>query len=166
MTVWVSKDSFAVLGAGAGIGSATCRALSGAGAQVLCVDREPSLAEAIAAEVRGVPYAADVTQRSAMEGVMRTAREKLSAPLTGLVDIVGVSRRGTIAETDDAMWDHQLDTILRHAYLALQLGGAEIARAGGGAMVFVGSLSGRACQCVAYGAARRHSINDRGGAHG
>ena len=40
------------------------------------------------------------------------------------------------------MWDGQFDTVLRHAYLAIQLGGTEIARHGGGTMVFIGSLSG------------------------
>jgi NAD(P)-dependent dehydrogenase (short-subunit alcohol dehydrogenase family) len=122
----------------------------------LCVDREPKLAEAIAAEVGGVPFAADVTQRAEMEALIRTARTNLKAPLTGLVDIVGVSQRASIAETGDAMWNHQLDMILRHAYLAVQLGGAEIASAGGGTMVFVGSLSGyrNITNCMAYGTAK------------
>jgi NAD(P)-dependent dehydrogenase (short-subunit alcohol dehydrogenase family) len=134
--------AFVVLGAGAGIGSATSRALAGAGAHVLCVDREPALAEAIAAEVNGVAFAADVTRRVEMEAVFEAARERLSSPVTGLVDIVGISTYGSLTQISDETWDGQFDSVLRHAYLAIQLGGNAIAQNGGGTMVFIGSLSG------------------------
>lgn len=156
MTFGLDGRSFVVLGAGAGIGSATCRALAATGAQILCVDRDAGLAEAIARTVNGVPLAADVTERSQMESVFAAARTQLAAPLTGLVDIVGIAGFGTLTETDDATWDRQFDTVLRHAYLAIALGGEEIARSGGGTMVFIGSLSGyrSISNRGAYGAAK------------
>jgi NAD(P)-dependent dehydrogenase (short-subunit alcohol dehydrogenase family) len=144
-----------VLGAGAGIGAATCRALTGAGARVLCVDREAALADAIAAEVGGVAHTADVTRSAEVDGVFAAAAE-LGVPLHGVVDIVGVALTKPLRDTDEEAWDRQFDVVLRHAYLALRIGGAALADAGGGSMVFVGSLSGNAsiANQPAYGAAK------------
>jgi NAD(P)-dependent dehydrogenase (short-subunit alcohol dehydrogenase family) len=148
--------AFVVLGAGAGIGMATAQALAGAGAQVLCVDRDADLAAEVSHAVNGVPLAADVTQRSEMERIFACARTKLSAPLTGLVDIVGIASFGPLTGATDETWNEQFDTVLRHAYLAIQLGGEAIAQAGGGTMVFIGSLSGyrSISNRGAYGAAK------------
>jgi NAD(P)-dependent dehydrogenase (short-subunit alcohol dehydrogenase family) len=79
-----------------------------------------------------------------------------AGPVRGVVDIVGVASLGPLAALDDAGWDRQFDLVLRHAYLTLQIGGRAIAQAGGGAMVFVGSISGYAHADgeVAYGAAK------------
>ena len=49
---------FVVLGAGQGIGRQVSHALSQAGAQVFCVDRDIALAQSIAEEVSGVPFSA------------------------------------------------------------------------------------------------------------
>jgi len=85
-----------------------------------------------------------------------SAAARQAGPVRGVVDIVGVASLGPLAELDDAGWDRQFDLVLRHAYLALQIGGRTIAEAGGGVMVFVGSISGYAHADgeVAYGAAK------------
>jgi NAD(P)-dependent dehydrogenase (short-subunit alcohol dehydrogenase family) len=141
---------FAVLGGGNGIGRQVCHALAQAGARVLCVDREPDLAEAVAAEVDGEALAADVTQREELERVVA------AGSISGLVDIVGMPVLGPLAELDDEGWERQFDLVLRHAFLSLQIGGRAIAEAGGGAMVYVGSISGLAHVPgqAAYGAAK------------
>lgn len=54
-----SRGFAVVLGAGQGIGAATCRGLSGLGARLLCVDNDPARGEAVAREVNGVAIAAD-----------------------------------------------------------------------------------------------------------
>jgi NAD(P)-dependent dehydrogenase (short-subunit alcohol dehydrogenase family) len=51
----------------------------------------------------------------------------------------------------DASWNSQFDIVLRHAFLAIQIGGAALAQVGGGSMTFVGSISG--CVSVANQAA-------------
>ena len=60
---------FVVLGAGQGIGRQSAHALAQTGASVLCVDREIDLAKAVAEEIRGAAFAADVTTRAGVEAV-------------------------------------------------------------------------------------------------
>ena len=56
----------------------------------------------------------------------------------------------------DEDWDWHFDIVLRHAFLAMQIGGRALAAAGGGVMVFVASVSGitSAPRHAAYGAAK------------
>ena len=133
-----------LLGAGQGIGEATARALAQAGARVLCVDKEADLAAQVAHEVGGVACTADVTQRADMERVFATARDVLGG-VRGIVDIVGMAKLAPISGFTDADYEWQFDVVLRHAFLALQIGAPLIAESGGGAITFVGSISGSAC---------------------
>jgi NAD(P)-dependent dehydrogenase (short-subunit alcohol dehydrogenase family) len=132
---------FVVLGAGQGIGEQAVHALAQAGARVLCVDRDEQLARNIAETVGGVACAADVTARADMQRVFATARKSFGR-VHGVVDIIGVAGIKPLAEVDDAGWDAQFDIVLRHAWLAIQVGGEMMAADGGGSMAFVGSMSG------------------------
>jgi NAD(P)-dependent dehydrogenase (short-subunit alcohol dehydrogenase family) len=143
-----------VLGGGNGIGRQTCHALAQAGARVVCVDRDETRAAVVAREVDGIAHAADVTKRDDVERVFATARQH--GAVRGVVDIVGMPHLGPLANLDDQMWASQFDLVLTHAFLAVQIGGKAIADAGGGAMVFVASMSGltRIPGQVAYGTAK------------
>ena len=157
---------FVVLGGGQGIGRQTAHALAQAGARILCVDRDPELAEAIAAEVEGVACVADVTARADVERVFADAAGRFGDSLGGLVDIVGMADIRSIPDTDDASWNRNFDLNVRHAYLAMQIGARAMAK--GGSMVFVSSISGTHCieNEVSYGAAKaalNHLV--RGAAH-
>jgi NAD(P)-dependent dehydrogenase (short-subunit alcohol dehydrogenase family) len=147
----LSGRTFVVLGGGNGIGRQTCHALAQSGARVVCVDRDPSMAAAVAGEVGGVAMTGDVTSRADVERIFREA-----GTVTGVVDIVGMPHLGPLSELDDERWQSQLELVLTHAFLALQVGGRAIAEAGGGSMVFVGSMSGLAHVPgqAAYGAAK------------
>ena len=147
--------SFVVFGGGNGIGRQTCHALAQAGATVACVDRAPDLANIVADEIGGIALYADVTQRRDVERVFAEVVERTGA-VHGLVDIVGMPHLGPLAKIDDSSWRSQFDLVLTHAFLAVQIGGEAIANAGGGAMVFVASLSGMAQVPgqVAYGSAK------------
>lgn len=134
----VDGRRFVVLGGGNGIGRQVCHALAQAGARVACVDQSPDLAEAVAAEVGGEARVADVTRRDELEHVLAQGE------VSGVVDIVGMPVLGPLSELSDDDWQRQFDLVLRHAFLAIQIGGEAIAASGGGAMVFVGSISGLA----------------------
>ena len=123
---------------------------------MLCVDRDATLADAIAAEVDGVPWAADVTNEREMRRLFGDGVAALGRPLHGLADIVGMATTKPLTEIDAAAWDAQFAVVLRHAYLALRIGGPLLAAAGGGSMVFVGSLAGNLSVASqgAYGAAK------------
>jgi NAD(P)-dependent dehydrogenase (short-subunit alcohol dehydrogenase family) len=132
---------FVVLGAGQGIGEQTVHALAQAGARVLCVDRDEQLAHNIAAAVDGIPCVADATSREDMQRVFDTARKQFGR-IHGVVDIIGVAGIKPLAAVDDASWDQQFDIVVRHAYLAIQIGGEMMKADGGGTFAFVGSLAG------------------------
>lgn len=146
---------YVVLGAGAGIGRQAAHALSQAGARVACVDRERGPAEAVAAQVGGVAVEGDITVRADVERIFLESRAHVG-PIRGVVDVVGVAYQQPLAETDDTTWRRQYSIVLDHVYLVLQIGGAAVADAGGGSMVFVGSMSGetRVENQTAYGSAK------------
>lgn len=144
-----------VIGAGLGIGRQCAHALAVAGARVCCVDVDGDRAVDVAQEVDGVAATGDATQRVDAERVLAEARAALGG-LDGVADIVGMARYAQVVDVTDEDWAWQFDIVLRHAYLALQLGGRALAEAGGGAMVFVASVSGitSAPGHAAYGAAK------------
>jgi NAD(P)-dependent dehydrogenase (short-subunit alcohol dehydrogenase family) len=152
----LNDQGMVVLGAGQGIGKEVCHALAQAGARLLCVDRDEELARQVARDIDGIACTADVTSRNDMVRIIGAAEEAFGKQFRGLVDIVGVAHIGPLESFDDAAWTGQMDIVLRHAFLALQIGGAFLKRLGGGTMTFVGSISGlQSVQGQAlYGAAK------------
>ena len=144
---------FVVVGAGQGIGRQTSHALASVGAQLLCVDNREDLAKEIAAEVGGVPFVADATKREDADSAVAACVDEFGG-IDGLADIVGMARYGDAIETSDDDWEWTFDMVLRHAYVFSQA--AAKAMTGGGAMVFVASVSGisSAPRHAAYGAAK------------
>lgn len=137
--------AYVVLGAGGGgLGDATCEALAGAGARLLCVDRAEDQAKAIAAHVGGEPFVADVTRRAEVQAVFDRARAAFGERFAGVVDVVGMAKNARIDEMDDDAIEQQFAIVLRHALLTVQIAGPILARSGGGSLTFVGSLSGLA----------------------
>jgi NAD(P)-dependent dehydrogenase (short-subunit alcohol dehydrogenase family) len=146
---------FVVLGAGQGIGRQSALALAQSGATVGCVDRDADLAQAVADEVGGFAVVADVTDRKDVERVFSISSQ--AGPVGGLVDIVGMNVSGQLASLDDDHWRRQFSVVVDHAFLAVQVGGRVMAQAGGGSMVFVGSIAGSVTtgsRHPAYGAAK------------
>ncbi|MFF4599721.1 SDR family NAD(P)-dependent oxidoreductase [Amycolatopsis sp. CA-161197] len=130
-----------VLGAGAGIGRQTSHALAQAGATVVCVGRRAEPVETVAKEIGGHAVTGDVTRRDDIARIFAEAAR--IGPVSGLVDIVGRALPGSVLTYDDDCYDEQFDVVLRHVFLALQVGGHALAEAGGGSMVFIGSVSGQ-----------------------
>jgi len=144
-----------VVGAGQGIGRQTAHALGTAGARVFCIDNQEQLAKEIADEVGGVPWVCDARERADVDAAVTAAQAELGR-IHGLVDIVGMARYMDLLDTDDEAWDWTFGMVLRHAFLFSQAAGRSMAAAGGGAMVFVASVSGitSAPRHAAYGAAK------------
>jgi NAD(P)-dependent dehydrogenase (short-subunit alcohol dehydrogenase family) len=146
---------FVVLGAGQGIGRQASHALASVGARVACVDVDPDLASDIASEVDGVPISGNAFERTDVERMFEDSARQLGG-IDGVVDIIGMARYAEITEMSDEDWDWHFDIVLRHAFLAMQYGGRAMKASGGGAMVFVASVSGitSAPRHSAYGAAK------------
>ena len=144
-----------VMGAGQGIGRQSVHALASVGATVFCVDVEEDRAERVAAEVDGIAWSGDITDRAASAALFQEAENRMGA-VHGVVDIVGMAQYASILDTDDAGWAWHHDIVLRHAWLALQHATPALQRAGGGSFAFVTSVSGLggAPMHAAYGAAK------------
>src|SRR5581483_2007372 len=111
-----------VLGAGQGIGRQTTHALASVGARTFCVDVDPDLAADVAGEVDGVAGVGDATNRADAQRLFDEARDVLGG-LDGVVDIIGMARYQLLVDLDDEEWDWNFDIVLRHAFLAAQIGG-------------------------------------------
>jgi NAD(P)-dependent dehydrogenase (short-subunit alcohol dehydrogenase family) len=146
---------FVVIGAGQGIGRQATHALASAGARTFCVDKDEGRAADVAGAGGGTPWSGDATVRAEAERLFADAAAALGR-IDGVVDIVGMARYAGLIDIDDESWDWHFDIVLRHAWLAMQLGGRSMREAGGGTMVFVASVSGltAAPQHAAYGAAK------------
>jgi NAD(P)-dependent dehydrogenase (short-subunit alcohol dehydrogenase family) len=150
----VRGRTFVILGAGQGIGHAAARAFASAGARLVCVDREPCLAKAVATLVGGLAATGDVTNRADVRRIFADAAKWADGRLAGAIDIVGIADVRPILEFDDAGWGRQFDLVLRHVYLTMQESLPYLER--DSSLVFVSSLAGQSvCENQAvYGAAK------------
>ncbi|HQV56745.1 MAG TPA: SDR family oxidoreductase [Ilumatobacteraceae bacterium] len=149
-----------VLGAGQGIGRQASHALAQLGARLVLVDRDQQLAEQIVAEVNAAvgadvatAWVGDITDRPSMNRLAAEAKSTLGQ-VDSIVDIVGMAQYKSLLEIDDELWAWHHDICLRHAMLAMQVFGKQMAEQGSGSMVFVASVSGiqSAPMHSAYGA--------------
>ncbi|MFE9445841.1 SDR family NAD(P)-dependent oxidoreductase [Streptomyces sp. NPDC006602] len=130
----------AVLGAGQGIGLETVRLLAGAGANVVCVDRDPHLATAVAKEVSGVAVTADITDARELERAFTEATA--DGPLNGIVDIVAIAKAGPLSAASDADLDERITITTRHVMHVMRLASTFMVDDGSGAIAIVGSMAG------------------------
>ena len=146
---------FVLVGAGQGIGRQAAHALASVGGRVFCVDKDPDLADDIAKEVGGTAWAGDATDRTDAERLFADARAALGR-IDGVVDIVGMAQYANLVDITDDLWDWHHNIVLRHAFLAAQLGARSMGETGGGVMVFVASVSGISSAPLhsAYGVAK------------
>ncbi|MFE5699367.1 SDR family NAD(P)-dependent oxidoreductase [Rhodococcus koreensis] len=170
MTEWVDRDAdwspdyasmlrldgevHVVLGGGFGIGLQSCRALAANGATVVCVDRDEERAAAVAAEVGGLAWTGDITDREAMASLFGFVEEQCGR-LDGVVDIVGLAIYKPLVDLTDDDWTFHVDIVLKHAYLALTYASRFWERTGtGGSISFVASVAGMTSspKTSAYGA--------------
>jgi NAD(P)-dependent dehydrogenase (short-subunit alcohol dehydrogenase family) len=147
--------AFVVAGGGYGMGRQAAHALAAVGAKVACIDLDGERAAAVADEIGGVSFEADITKRADVERAIADAETSLG-PLCGLIDVVGISSWAPALELDDEMLDRQFALNFRHGYLLGQAVGRRLVANGGGTLVYIASISGitGAPGHSAYGAAK------------
>jgi NAD(P)-dependent dehydrogenase (short-subunit alcohol dehydrogenase family) len=149
-------DGVAVVTGGAsGIGAACCRRLAKAGATVVVLDRDAAPAKAVAAEVGGKPWVADVRDETAVENCAG-AIEATVGPVTVLVNSAGVTQAPAPPEQlPMSAWDDVVRIDLRGTYAASVAFGRRMAARGRGAIVNIASVAGmRSMPLHAYAPAK------------
>jgi NADP-dependent 3-hydroxy acid dehydrogenase YdfG len=133
-----------VTGASSGIGEATVRALSGAGASVALGARRADRLQTIAESLDGRSFVqeVDVSDEEQASAFIRAASDELGG-LHILVNNAGVMLLGPVADADPADWRTMISVnllgLLYCTHAALPLIGAS----GGGDVVNVSSVAGR-----------------------
>lgn len=130
-----------VTGGGSGIGAETCRRMAAEGAQVAVLDLNAEKADAVAKEIDGLSYAADVTDFDALSAAMRDASEHMGG-LSVLYNNAGGSTLSPIHDFDVAEWRRIVELNLTGVFHGFKAGAPLIVNNGGGAIVSTASISG------------------------
>jgi short-subunit dehydrogenase len=128
-----------VTGASGGLGHAIARALAARGATVVLTARRVQVLESLATETGGRAIACDLSDRAAVERLAADA-----GPINVLVANAGIPGSGDINSFSIEEIDRALDVNLRAPMVLARLMSEDMATRGGGHIVFVSSLSGKA----------------------
>jgi 3-oxoacyl-[acyl-carrier protein] reductase len=131
-----------VTGASGALGSAAARQLAQLGARVvLNYNRNPSPAEALAKEIGGAAFAADVRTADGAQSIIDYATNELGR-LDVLVNNAGITRDGLALRMSEQDWDDVLDTNLKGAFLCSKAALRPMLRARWGRIINVSSVAG------------------------
>lgn len=137
-----------VTGAGRGIGRALAEAFAGQGARVAAndltpVNLDPALRriEAQGGKIRA--FLADVASKQAVQGMIEEVREAWGR-IDILINNAGVEPHAPLLALDEWDWDRTLAVNLKGPFLLTQSVGRVMVEQGGGCIVNVASIAGRA----------------------
>ena len=154
-------DGVAVVTGGAsGIGAACCRMLAETGATVVVLDRDEARANAVAAEVNGKPWVADVGDEKGLDDCA-SAIEDAVGPVNVLVNSAGVLQASASPPEQLPMssWDDVVRIDQRGTYVASVAFGRRMAKRGRGCIINIASVTGmRSAPLHAYARPRRRSL--------
>ncbi len=151
-------------GPGIGTGRATATLLARHGAALVLVDQEPARAAVTQKEIeqaggRSIVVEGDVTDAADAERMTNSALEAFGR-LDILVNNVGVSRPGSILETDEQTWAQLIDVNLKSVYLVSKFALQAMISGGGGSIVNISSIGAlRSIGFAAYSAAKGGMIS-------
>lgn len=150
-----------VTGGGSGIGKAVALAFAAEGAKVAVMGRRLEKLQEVTAEVRkrggkAVEVVGDVAKAADAERAVRETVEKLGG-LNVLVNNAGMLSVATVETVPEEEWDRVMTTNLKGPFLMSRAALPAIRKAGGGAIVNIGSILGliamkdRAAYCASKG---------------
>jgi len=128
-----------VTGASGGLGQAIARGLSARGAQLVLTARRIDVLDSLATETGGRAIACDLGDRAAVERLVSDA-----GPIDVLVANAGLSLSRKIQNTSVEEIDRLLDVNLRAPMVLARMLIDGMSERGGGQIVFVSSLNGKA----------------------
>jgi NAD(P)-dependent dehydrogenase (short-subunit alcohol dehydrogenase family) len=137
-----------ITGAGRGIGRAIAQAFASQGAIVAANDLTPvnldhtvELINAAGGRARG--YVFDVAKKMPVQAMIEEVRADWGG-IDILVNNAGVEPHASILDLDDWDWHRTLDVNLSGPFFTMQSVGRVMREAGGGVIVNIGSIAGRA----------------------
>ena len=145
-----------VTGAASGMGAATAKEFAGAGANVVVVDRNASLAARVASDIHsGSPLLGDVSDSSFCEQVIEATVTR-HGRLDILVNAAGIIVRADALHTSDEQWQRIMDVNVKGLFFMSRAAVRQMKNAGSGVIVNFGSIWGGvgATGVVAYCASK------------
>lgn len=131
-----------VTGAASGMGAATAREFARAGAQVVIVDRNGSLAEQVAREISAQPpLIGDVSDSAFCNRAVETALER-HGRLDILVNCAGIIVRADAEGTTDEQWQRMMSVNVNGLFFMSRAAVGPMKRQGKGAIINFGSIWG------------------------
>jgi NAD(P)-dependent dehydrogenase (short-subunit alcohol dehydrogenase family) len=132
-----------ITGGATGIGRASALLFAAEGAAVAVADINLADAEKTASDIRraggrGMALRCDVTTVSDIQAAVRETVAQYGK-LTIYFSNAGVAGPGALSATTEAAWDKAIDVNLKGAYFGAQAAAPEIAKAGGGCLLFTSS---------------------------
>ena len=137
-----------VTGAGRGIGKAIALAFAGEGAKVAVNDINPDSCETTANEINAsggeaAAFHADVSNKLAVQSMLIDLEDRWGR-VDVLINNAGVEPHQPIVQLDEWDWNRTLDVYLKGAFICSQSVGRMMIKQGGGAIVNIASIAGRA----------------------
>jgi 3-oxoacyl-[acyl-carrier protein] reductase len=129
-----------VTGTAGGIGGAIARSLAQEGANLALIDRQPLDAKVVGGEA--IAFQIDITQRAAVEEMVRVTKEKFGG-IDILVTAAGVVSFGAAATLAEAEWDRVIAINLKGVFLCCQAVIPAMRERRGGRIVNIGSIIGK-----------------------
>jgi NAD(P)-dependent dehydrogenase (short-subunit alcohol dehydrogenase family) len=137
-----------VTGAGQGIGRAIALTFGRNGARVAVNDINPDTAHKTAAQIearggQATAHVMDVSRKMAVQAMVTAIVESWGS-LDILINNAGVEPSGALLTFDEYDWDRTLAVNLKGSFLCIQAAARVMKAAGGGVIVNIGSIAGRA----------------------
>ena len=147
-----------ITGGGTGIGAASARHLSAAGARITVTGRRRGPLEAIAGEVGAAIAQCDVTDRSAIERAFDEARAA-NGPIDILVVNAGIAESAPFHKMTRDSWDRIIATNLTGAFDCAQAALPDLLKSANGRLVFIASVASlRGIPYAAHYGASKHGL--------
>ncbi|MBM3567749.1 MAG: SDR family oxidoreductase [Alphaproteobacteria bacterium] len=129
-----------ISGGGSGIGAALTARFAEQGARVGFVDLQDDVSQALAAKTGARYWRCDVRDTAAYQAIIREA-DRTIGPLRVLVNNAARDDRHAWDSVTPEYWDEIEAVNLKHHFFAIQAAAPLMAKAGGGSIVNLGSVS-------------------------
>lgn len=130
-----------ITGGGSGIGRAACRRMAEEGATVAVLDLDGDAADAVAREIGGLGYQADVADGDGLRTVVEAAAEAMGG-LSILFNNAGVGSFSSLHECPLDEWDRVLRVNLHGVFHGIRAAAPLMLAGGDGRIVSTASISG------------------------